>query len=69
MLTIFFTGTKLISLNALPDGGRFTQDYFMNTILPDIIHERGQILRRVRRHDFFDADGQFHVPQLSPSNR
>jgi hypothetical protein len=48
MLTIFFTGTKLIGLNALPSGGRFTQDYFINTVLPDIVHERGQILRRVR---------------------
>jgi hypothetical protein len=39
MLTIFFTGTKLVSLNALPFGGRFTQDYFINTVRPDIVHE------------------------------
>jgi hypothetical protein len=53
MLTIFFTSTKLVSLNALPSGGRFTQNYFINTVLPDLIHERGQILRRIRRADFF----------------
>jgi hypothetical protein len=52
MLTIFFTGTKLVILTALPPGGRFTQDYFINTVLHDIIHERGQILRRARRGDF-----------------
>jgi hypothetical protein len=51
-LTIFFTVTKLISLNALSPGGRFTQDYFINTVLLDIVHARGQILRRVRRGDF-----------------
>jgi hypothetical protein len=62
MLTIFFTGTKLISLNALPHGGRFTQDYFINTVLPDIAHERGRILRRVRRGDL-SAHGQFHMRQ------
>jgi hypothetical protein len=68
MLTIFFTGTKLVILNALPSGGRFTQDCFINTVLPDIVHERGQILRRVRRV-IFCAHGQFHVPQWSQSNR
>jgi hypothetical protein len=51
ILTIFFPGAKLVSLNALPPGGRFTQDYFVNTVLPDIVHERGQILCRVRRGD------------------
>jgi hypothetical protein len=53
MLTIFFTDTQLISLNALPPGRRFTQNYFINTVLPDIVHERGRILRRVRRGDCF----------------
>jgi hypothetical protein len=53
MLTIFFTGAKLASLNALPPGGRFTHDYFMSTVLSDIVHERAPILRRVRRGDFF----------------
>jgi histone-lysine N-methyltransferase SETMAR len=53
MVTIFFAATKLVSLNALPPGGRFTQYYFINTVLPDIVHERGQILRRVRPADFF----------------
>jgi hypothetical protein len=51
MLTIFFTGAKLVSLNILPPGGRFTQDYFINTVLFDIVHERGHILRRVHRGD------------------
>jgi hypothetical protein len=52
MLTIFFTGTKLISLNALSPGGRFIQDYFINKVLPDIVHKSRQILRRVRLVDF-----------------
>jgi hypothetical protein len=34
MSTIFFSGVKLISLNALPAGARFTQEYLINIILP-----------------------------------
>jgi hypothetical protein len=40
MLTIFFSGVKLISLNALPLGVRSTQEYFMHNILPYIVNER-----------------------------
>jgi hypothetical protein len=53
MLTLFSTDTQLISLNALPPGRRFTQNYFINTVLPDIVDERGQILRRVGLGDCF----------------
>jgi hypothetical protein len=37
----FFSDAKLISLQALQPGARFTQEYFINTILPDIVHCRG----------------------------
>jgi histone-lysine N-methyltransferase SETMAR len=53
MLTIFFSGVKLISLNVLPTGAQFTQEYFINSILPDILDEKQRILRRNRRGDFF----------------
>jgi histone-lysine N-methyltransferase SETMAR len=53
MLTIFFSGMKLINLNALPAGARFTQEYFINSILPDILDEKQRIIRRNRRGDFF----------------
>jgi hypothetical protein len=33
MMTIFFSGAKLISLQALPPAARFTQEYFINAIL------------------------------------
>jgi hypothetical protein len=49
----FFSGVKLISLNALPAGARFTQEYFINNILPDILDEKQRILGRNRRGDFF----------------
>jgi hypothetical protein len=61
MVTIFFSGAKLISLQALPSGARFTQEYFINTILPDLVHERGQIFRRVNRGDFFLITCTIHV--------
>jgi hypothetical protein len=41
MVTIVFGDSKLIGLQALPFGSRFTQKYLINTILPDIFHERG----------------------------
>jgi hypothetical protein len=34
MITIFFTATRLIILNSLPQGQSFTQDYFISEIVP-----------------------------------
>jgi hypothetical protein len=53
MLTIFFSSVKLISLNALPAGAQFTQEYFINSILSDILDENQRILRGNRRGDVF----------------
>jgi hypothetical protein len=53
MVTVFFSGAKLISLQALPPGARFTQEYFVNTIVPDIVDARREIFQRVRWGDFF----------------
>jgi hypothetical protein len=40
MLTIVFSGVKLISLNALPAGVGFTQEYFINSIVADILDKK-----------------------------
>jgi hypothetical protein len=53
MMAIVFSGAKLISLQALPSGARLTQEYFINTSIRDIVHERGQIFRRGHRGAFF----------------
>jgi hypothetical protein len=42
ILTIFFSGVSLITLNALPSGARFNQECFVNHILPDIFEARGR---------------------------
>jgi hypothetical protein len=34
MITVFFTATRLIVLNSLPQGRSFTQDYFICEIVP-----------------------------------
>jgi hypothetical protein len=52
ILTIFFSSVSLITIDALPSGARFTQEYFINNILSDIIKARGRIFRRVRRGEF-----------------
>jgi hypothetical protein len=53
MLTIFFSGVKLISRNALPADTRLIREYFINSIIPDILDEKQRILRRNGRGDFF----------------
>jgi NADH:ubiquinone oxidoreductase subunit D len=42
ILTIFFSSMKLVSLSALPSGARLTQEYFINSILTDIVNEMGK---------------------------
>jgi transposase len=47
MVTIFFTSTRLFVLNFLPKGTRFNQDYFIDTVLPNLYSEK----RRITRHN------------------
>jgi hypothetical protein len=35
-VTIFFTSTRLWVLNLLPKGTKFNQDYFIDTVLPNL---------------------------------
>jgi hypothetical protein len=53
MLTICFRDVSLIIVNTLSYGVSFTQKYFINTILPDIVKARERIFRRVRKREFF----------------
>jgi hypothetical protein len=46
MVTIFFTSTRLLVLNFLPKGTKFNQDYFIDTVLPNLYSERRRIARR-----------------------
>jgi transposase len=46
MATIFFTSTRLLVLNFLPKGTKFNQDYFMDTVLPNLYSEKRRIARR-----------------------
>jgi hypothetical protein len=47
MITVFFTST-LIGSEALPKGRKFGQDYFISTVLPELIKEKRRLLRRKR---------------------
>jgi hypothetical protein len=53
MVTIFFSDVSLITMDALPSHARFTQEYFVNDILPDIVETRGRICREVRSGELF----------------
>jgi hypothetical protein len=46
MVTIFFTSTRLLVLNFLPKGTKFNQDYFADTVLPNLSSEKRRIARR-----------------------
>jgi hypothetical protein len=45
MATNFFTLTRLLVLNFLPKGTKFNQDYFIDTVLPNLYSEKRQIAR------------------------
>jgi transposase len=46
MVTVFFTSTRLLLLNFLPEGTKFNQNYFVDTVLPNLYSEKRQIARR-----------------------
>jgi hypothetical protein len=45
IITIFFTSTQLLVLNCLPKGTKFNQDYFIDTVLPNLYSEKRRIAR------------------------
>jgi hypothetical protein len=42
MMTIFFTSTGLLVLEALPKGMKFNQDYFIQAVLPGLSNESSE---------------------------
>jgi hypothetical protein len=42
----FFTPTRLLALNFLAKGTKFNQDYFIDTVLPNVYREKRRISRR-----------------------
>jgi hypothetical protein len=42
----FFTSTRLLVLNFLPNGTKFYQDYFIDAVLPNLYSEKRRIVRR-----------------------
>jgi hypothetical protein len=46
MIAIFFTSTRLLVLNFLPKGTEFSQDYFIDTVLPSLYSEKRRIAGR-----------------------
>jgi hypothetical protein len=46
MITVFFTPTRLLALNALPHGQTFTQNYYIIAMLPMLREENAQLCRK-----------------------
>jgi hypothetical protein len=53
MLTVFFSGERRLSLETLPKGTKFNQDYFLQSVLPALTNEKGQHCRKNRGADVF----------------
>jgi hypothetical protein len=47
MITIFFTVGQLIRLDILPKGSKFNQEYFIDSVFPDLATENLNFRRRV----------------------
>jgi histone-lysine N-methyltransferase SETMAR len=45
LIMIFFTSTLLLVLNFLQKGTKFNQDYFIDTVFPNLHSEKGRIAR------------------------
>jgi hypothetical protein len=54
LITLFFTGRKLIVLDLLPKGGKFNQLYFVDYIFPDLKWETGIFIVGSHRRIFGD---------------
>jgi hypothetical protein len=46
MSALFFTSTTLIVSEALPKGRKFNQDYFISTVLPELVKAKRRLLRK-----------------------
>jgi hypothetical protein len=46
MVPSFFASTRLLVLNFLPKGTKCNQDYFVDTVLPNLYSEKRRIARR-----------------------
>jgi hypothetical protein len=52
MLTVFFTGTRLLIMEALPKGIIFNQDYLLQSLLPALTDDKWNYSRKYRRATF-----------------
>jgi hypothetical protein len=51
LVTIFFTGTKLLVLAVLPREEKFNQNHFLATITPELLKENSNFKRKVRKKE------------------
>jgi hypothetical protein len=53
MITIFFTGRKLIALDILPTESKFSQLYFVDYVFPDLKKENVDFHHRMPQTTFW----------------
>jgi hypothetical protein len=55
MVTIFFTGTKLLVLGVLPREEKFNQNHFLEVIAPELSRENSNTKRRVDKKQLVES--------------
>jgi hypothetical protein len=63
MLTVSFSGERLLVLETFPKGRKFKQDYFLQSVLPALANEKRRYCRKNRSVDLF-----VHVDTATPRN-
>jgi hypothetical protein len=64
MLTSFFNGASLMTLDALPSGARFNQEYFRQHMLCEMVDVIGRFSLDFAGV-YFCVHGQFHGPKVT----
>jgi hypothetical protein len=68
MLTVRFSGERLLVLEALPKGRKFNQDYFLQSVLPALKNENDGVTKRTQVQTFC-PHGQRSTSEWSKSCR
>jgi hypothetical protein len=63
MIPVFFTARQLIVLDYLPKGQKYNQEYFVQNVLPSLLHEKKCFFSARKPRSIFCAPGQLDVPQ------
>jgi hypothetical protein len=69
MLTVFFSGERLLVMEALPKGRKFSQNYFRQSVLAALSNEKQRYCRKNRAADFLSTWTMPHLTRAQEMHR